>query len=124
MNNHKEIFIKMNNKQIRTKIYESIKPLIKQKIMEQLSENAVDTAMKKTETGPMERGLEILRNKVKLITSPAQKAEFIVSIMPKLGIDEETLAVLANRIKTGAKQAAPAGAAGAAGDSAVANELS
>ena len=113
----------MNNKQIRFKIYESIKPLIKQKIMEQLSEDAVDTAMKKTETGPMERGLEILRNKVKLITSPAQKAEFIVSIMPKLGIDEETLAVLANRIKTGAKQkqAAPAGAAG---DSAVADELS
>ena len=114
----------MNNKQIRFKIYESIKPLIKQKIMEQLSEDAVDTAMKKTETGPMERGLEILRNKVKLITSPAQKAEFIVSIMPKLGIDEETLAVLANRIKTGAKQAAPAGAAGAAGDSEVADELS
>ena len=69
------------------------------------NEDAVDTAMKKTETGPMERGLEILRKKVDLIPGAQKKSEFILQIMPKMGIDAETLAAIANRVKTGAKQA-------------------
>ena len=114
----------MNNKQIRTKIYESIKPLIKQKIMEQLSEDAVDAAMKKTETASFEKGLEILRNKVAVITGPEKRADFIIAILPKVGFNEEEIAALANRIKMKAKRAASTGAPDATSDSAVANELS
>ena len=69
------------------------------------NEDAVDTAMKKTETGPMERGLEILRGKVDLINGARAKARFILQIMPKMGIDAETLAAISNMVKTGAKQA-------------------
>ena len=97
-----------NKQKIIEKITEQIKPLIKENIMEGFklkTEDAVDTAMKKTETGPMERGLEILRKKVELIPGAQKKSEFILQIMPKMGIDAETLAAIANRVKTGAKQA-------------------
>jgi len=87
---------------VKSEIKEKLKILIKEELGI-TSEDAVGTALKRTETGSMERGLKLVRDKVDLIKSPTQKVDFVLQILPKIGIGEDVLAALGTRIVSSAK---------------------
>lgn len=78
---------------------------VKNKIMEQLSGGA-GAAIKKAGQSQMAVGLNFIKKKVEAIKSPAQKVEFILQILPMMGVTAEDMVALSSKIRTTAQRQA------------------